>query len=126
MPEPQQNPYPPNVQVELARERNRIAADRSLLSFIRSSTTLIGVGVGIDQVVTLVLPANIPIGGWTYTLSLVLVGLGVSNLLFAALDYQGEMMRLKQPDYSFTPRWSLGAVTGWVLFVIGIVAFIRL
>jgi hypothetical protein len=30
MHEPMQNPYPPNVQANLARERNRIAADRSL------------------------------------------------------------------------------------------------
>lgn len=35
-----QNPYPPNPQPELARERNRIAADRTLLSFVRSSVTL--------------------------------------------------------------------------------------
>jgi putative membrane protein len=46
MHEPMQNPYPPNVQANLARERNRIAADRSLLSFVRNSLTLISVGVG--------------------------------------------------------------------------------
>jgi uncharacterized membrane protein YidH (DUF202 family) len=126
MNEPMQNPYPPNVQDELAHERNHLAADRSLLSFIRISTTLISTGVGFDQVLRILFPTRVYIGAWTYTLSLVLVGLGVINLLFAALDYQGEMKRLQQPQYYFTPRWSLGSITGWTLFFTGLVAFFRL
>ncbi|MBE9138193.1 DUF202 domain-containing protein [Nodosilinea sp. LEGE 07088] len=126
MNEPMQTPYPPNAQVELAHERNRIAADRSLLSFVRNSVTLISTGVGIDQVIGKLSPIAPFINEWVYLLSLVLVGLGVVNLLFAAYDYQGEMERLRQPEYYFTPRWSLGAVTGWTLFITGLVAFIRL
>ncbi|MGB6017597.1 MAG: DUF202 domain-containing protein, partial [Nodosilinea sp.] len=99
MNEPMQNPYPPNAQIELAHERNRIAADRSLLSFIRNSVTLISTGVGIDQVIGRLSPIAPYINEWGYVLSLVLVGLGVVNLLFAARDHQGEMKRLKQPEY---------------------------
>ncbi|MEO1067537.1 MAG: DUF202 domain-containing protein [Cyanobacteria bacterium J06638_6] len=126
MNEPMQTPYPPNVQVELAHERNRIAADRSLLSFVRNSVTLISTGVGIDQVIGKLSPIAPFINEWSYLLSLVLIGLGVMNLLFAARDYQGEMKRLSAPEYHFTPRWSLGAVTGWALFATGLVAFIGL
>ncbi len=126
MNEPMQTPYPPNVQEELAHERNRLAADRSLLSFIRSSVTLIGTGIGVDQVVE-ALSENAPfINQWAYSLSLLLIGLGVINLLFAALDCQGEMKRLKQPQYYFTPRPSLGGITGLALFIVGLVAFLRL
>jgi len=104
MNEPMQNPYPPKVQDELARERNRVAADRSLLSFVRNSVTLITIGVSIDQVVRALASTALFIDAWNYALSLTLIGLGVINLGFAILDYNGEMQRLRQPEYSFTPR----------------------
>jgi putative membrane protein len=126
MNETMQNPYPPNVQDELARERNRVAADRSLLSFVRNSVTLISSGVSIDQIVKALSSTAPFIEAWVYTLSLTLIGLGIINLCFAILDYNGEMKRLRQPEYYFTPRWSLGGVTGWILFVIGSLAFLRL
>jgi len=126
MNEPMQNPYPPKVQDELARERNRVAADRSLLSFVRNSVTLITIGVSIDQVVRALASTAPFIDAWIYALSLTLIGLGVINLGFAILDYNGEMQRLRQPEYSFTPRWSLSGVTGWILFVVGLLAFLRL
>lgn len=126
MNEPMQNPYPPNVQSELARERNRIAADRSLLSFIRNSVTLIGAGVGINQIVSTLVPSAPFMQLWIYGLTLALIGLGLINLSFAIVDYRGEMKRLRQPEYIFTPRWSLGGVTGGVLFMVGLVVFFRL
>jgi putative membrane protein len=125
MHEPMQNPYPPKVQENLAWERNRIAADRSLLSFVRNSLTLISVGVGVDQVVKLIAPSEAT-ALWVRILSLTLIGAGVLNLIFAALDYQGEMQRLKQPEYYFTPRLSLSGVTGLVILVASIYVFGRL
>ena len=124
--EPMQNPYPPNVQDELARERNRVAADRSLLSFVRISVTFMVAGVSIDQVVRALNPTAPFVEAWAYVLSLMLIGLGVMNLCFAVLDYNGEIKRLRQPEYYFTPRWSLGGVTGWMLFFVGLFAFLRL
>ena len=126
MQEPMQTPYPPNVQVELARERNRIAADRSLLSFIRNSVSLIGTGIGLDQVLGRLAPIAPNLNAWIYWLSLTLVGLGVVNLCFAAIDYRSELKRLQQPEYHFTPRWSLGGVTGLVLFIAGTIALLNL
>jgi putative membrane protein len=126
MHEPMQNPYPPNVQAELARERNHIAADRSLLSFVRNSVTLISAGVGIDEILNLLVPVAPFVNEWGYILSLLLVGLGVINLYFAIRDYQGETKRLRQPEYYFTPRWSLGGMTGLALFIVGAIAFFRL
>jgi putative membrane protein len=126
MNEPMTNPYPSNAQAELARERNRIAADRSLLSFIRNSVTLIGAGIGINQIVRTLAPSAPFMQLWVDGLTLALIGLGVINLSFAIVDYQGEMKRLRQPEYYFTPRWSLGGVTGWVLFMVGLIVFFRL
>ena len=124
--QPMQNPYPPNPQPELARERNRIAADRSLLSFVRSSVSLIGLGVGISQISSAYLPIVSYLGYWTYLLSVLMVGLGVITVILAALDYQGELKRLQQSEYYFTPRWSLSGVTGWVILVAGTLTLIQL
>ena len=112
-----------NPQDELARERNHLAADRSLLSFVRSSLTLIGIGVGVDQVVSAIAPSGRFIDTWAYVLSLVLVGLGAITLALAIRDYQGEMNRLKAPVYRYTPRWPLGSTTGLILLGVGIFAF---
>lgn len=121
-----QNPYPPNAQVELARERNHIAAERSLLSFIRNSVNFIGIGFGVDQVLSKLVPGAPYLNLWVHTFSLFLIGLGVVNLVVAVYDHQGEMKRLRQSEYSFTPRWSLGGLTGLLLFIVGSIAFIRL
>ncbi|MGF1518476.1 MAG: YidH family protein [Nodosilinea sp.] len=115
-----------NPQDELARERNHLAADRSLLSFVRSSLTLIGIGVGIDQVVSAIAPAGHFIDIWAYGLSLLLLGLGVVALGLAIHDYQGEMQRLKAPVYRYTPRPALGSTTSLVVLVVGTLAFVWL
>ncbi|MFQ4135944.1 DUF202 domain-containing protein [Nodosilinea sp. PGN35] len=113
-------------QDELARERNHLAADRSLLSFVRSSLTLISIGVAVDQVVSAIAPGGRFIDIWAYGLSLLLVGLGVVTLALAIRDYQGEMQRLKAPVYLYTPRWPLGSTTGLLVLLVGILAFLWL
>jgi putative membrane protein len=115
-----------NPQDELARERNHLAADRSLLSFVRTSLTLIGIGVGIDQVVSAIAPVGYFIDAWAYGLSLLLLGLGVVALGLAIRDYQGEMQRLRAPVYRYTPRGALGGTIGLAVLVVGTLAFVWL
>ncbi|MEB3291237.1 MAG: DUF202 domain-containing protein [Leptolyngbya sp.] len=115
-----------NPQDELARNRNHLAADRSLLSFVRTSLTLIGIGVGVDQVVSAIALNGRFIDTWAYLLSLLLVGLGVLSLALAIRDYQGEMQRLKAPVYCYTPRRALGGLTGLMVLVVGVLAFLWL
>jgi putative membrane protein len=115
-----------NPQDELARERNHLAADRSLLSFVRSSLTLMGIGVGLDQVVSAIAPGGRFINIWAYGLSLAFVGLSVINLGLAIHDYQGEMQRLQAPVYLYTPRLAWGGIMGLVVLVVGTLAFLWL
>ncbi|MBD2105434.1 DUF202 domain-containing protein [Nodosilinea sp. FACHB-13] len=116
--------YPPHAQDALARDRNRLAADRSLLSFVRNSLTLIGLGLGLEQILAALGAHCVDRGidGWAYGLSLVYVGLGVLSLGFAIADYQTEGTHLRAPHYRYRPRWSVAEATGLAIFVTGAVA----
>lgn len=116
--------YPSQAQDDLARDRNRLAADRSLLSFVRNSLTLIGLGLGLEQILA-ALGAHYgdrDINGWAYGLSLVYIGLGVLSLGFAIADYQAERARLRSPHYRYRPRRSLAAAMGLTIFATGSLA----
>ncbi|HEY9763929.1 MAG TPA: DUF202 domain-containing protein [Trichocoleus sp.] len=43
---------PSNVQAQLAKERNRAAAERTLMAWIRTALALISFGFGIDTIVS--------------------------------------------------------------------------
>ncbi|MBD2230215.1 DUF202 domain-containing protein [Phormidium tenue] len=112
------------AQDDLARDRNRLAADRSLLSFVRNSLTLIGLGLGLEQILAALSAhhGDRNIDGWAYGLSLVYVGLGVLSLGFAIADCQAERARLRSPHYRYQPRHSLAAATGLAIFATGVLA----
>lgn len=109
--------------IELAKERNHIAADRTLLAYVRLSLTLIGLGFGVDQTVGLLYStagAAIYPTRFAHFLGLLLVGAGIYALVAAAIDYQGEMRRLQQPEYHFTPRYRLGETVAIALMAIAL------
>jgi putative membrane protein len=124
--EPSQNPYPANSQEELARERNHAAADRSLLSFVRNSLTLMSTGVGLYYISQKIASSGVYIDHCLHALLLALIGLGITSLIFAILDYRAELQRLRQAEYSFCSRWSLAEFTGWAIFLAGLYALLWL
>ena len=120
----------PNFQIELAKERNHIAAERTLLSWIRTSATLIGIGFGVEGIVRklylgieTISPAPILL---VKVFSLLFVLLGTVVAMVAAFDYQGEMNRLQQLEYTYTPRSSLGIKVSGALVIIAISAFLTI
>lgn len=120
----------PNWQTELAKQRNRIAADRTLLAWIRTSVALIGIGFGLERTVSKLYlgvenVSNTP-NFLVKFFSLLIIGTGVFTVLMAALDYQDEMKRLQQPDYYYTPRKSLGIIVAGILVVIAISIFLTI
>ena len=121
------SPTPPNFQTELAKERNHIAANRTLLAWIRTSVALIGVGFGVEQVIARLYEGNdeqIDLTLFTRLLSLSLVALGIFTVSIAALDYQAEMRRLQQADYIYSPRPALGMMVAGTLAIIALGGFI--
>ena len=115
-----------NEKIELAKERNHIAADRTILAYVRLSLTLIGLGFGVDQAVGLLYSKTgeaIAPTQLAHLLGLSLVGLGIYALMGAAMDYQGEMRRLQQREYHFTPRYRLGETVAIALMAIALLTF---
>ena len=125
-----QSNQPPNFQVELAKERNRIAADRTLLSWIRISVSFIGIGFGLEEVITqLYYSLEIAPGASIIPVKvfgLLFMAMGGLLIIVAALEYQGEMKRLEQPEYYYTPRKSLGMIVSGILVMASISIFITL
>lgn len=113
-----------NWQAQLARERNRIAADRTLLAWIRTSLTLIGIGFGVDQIVQIItdqVGAAPDPAKFTKLLAVCFVGLGTTAVIWAIVDYRGELQRLSQAEYTYQPRQPLGVVTAVILILVSLV-----
>lgn len=116
-----------NTQTELAKERNRVAADRTLLAWIRNGMTLIGFGFGLDQILK-ALHSNFgtvtSLKYLTQTLNLAFVGLGAYVVLLAIVDYKDELRRLQQPVYRYQRRLTIGVVVAPALIFLAIGAFV--
>ncbi len=116
-----------DAQTELAKERNRVAADRTLLAWIRCGITLISFGAGLDQILkALYSDLLTATDSWPLikALNLAFVGLGTIILLLAISDYRDELRRFHQPTYRYTPRLTIGMVVTPVLIYLTLGAFV--
>lgn len=125
------DPHPPslNIQTELARERNRAAAERTLMAWIRTSLSLIGFGFGIDRIVAAIhsfqKASDIPPVGLSQILGLAFISLGVYAMVVAAVEHVQQLRQIqRQGNYIYTPRRSLGLTVAVCLICIGIFAFV--
>lgn len=128
------NPFPParkaiDVGIELAKERNRLAAERTLMAWIRTSLAMIGFGFGIDSVVSAILSFQTVSGSvnpvrMSRFLGLAFIALGVYALIAAIVDHTRELRRIRfSPEYTYKPRLSVGITVSIGLLIIGILAF---
>lgn len=122
-------PKPLNIQAELARERNRAAAERTLMAWIRTSLSLISFGFGIDSIVSAIrsfkaAEAINPVR-FSRIFGLAFIALGIYAMIVAALEHRRELWHIQRnADYFYTPRRSLGLTVALSLISIGIFAFI--
>ncbi|MBV8884805.1 MAG: DUF202 domain-containing protein [Chroococcidiopsidaceae cyanobacterium CP_BM_RX_35] len=122
-------PHPPNTQAELAKERNRAAAERTLMAWIRTSLSLISFGFGIDSIVSAIrsfqATENINPVRFSRIFGLAFIALGVYAMIVAAIEHRRELRQIQRnADYFYDPRRSLGFTVAFALIAIGSFAFI--
>ena len=110
---------------ELAKERNRAAAERTLMAWIRTSLSLISFGFGLDKIVAAIRSsAN---GGPVHAeLSVRLVAVafvltGILALLAATQQHRRVLLRLRRSDYTYMEEPSIALATAVLLTLIGLV-----
>jgi putative membrane protein len=89
---------------ELAKERNRAAAERTMNAWIGQSLTLIGFGVAIDRVyqgIRRQLPETDPLTreALTHAISLMFIALGTVLLALALIQHRLEVKSIEREDY---------------------------
>lgn len=129
MNDPSPSSQSPNIQAELAKERNRAAAERTLMAWIRTCLSLISFGFGIDRVVSAIqslqVTRDINSVQLSRILGLAFIALGTYAMIVAAIEHRQELRHIqREENYVYAPRRSLGLVVAIALVGIGIFAFI--
>jgi putative membrane protein len=118
----------PSTTDELARERNRAAADRTLMAWIRTSIAMIGFGFGIGKITDTMEKANAstyadPIHS-AQIFGEALITLGVVSLLAAVVQYWRIVKRIDSEQFVYTQSRALPMMTAISLLLIGLFGFI--
>ncbi len=120
-------PFPPNLTNELAKERNRAAAERTLMAWIRTSLSLISFGFGIDRVVEALdqgLGPQVDHAHLARNLGLSFIAIGTLALLAASFSHREDLRRIQRGDFTYISRLSLSFVVAIALILAGLFAFL--
>jgi len=113
---------------ELARERNREAADRTLLAWIRTSLAMISLGFGIERLGQ----AAVGLDGDVVGLSLLktriagglLISLGIAATLAGIWEHRNMLQAILDKDYRYADRPAIARFMGYALVAVGSAALI--
>ena len=119
-----------NPNTELAKTRNRAAAERTTLAWIRTALALISFGFGLDKIISAIRIA----GGHADSsndmglqlMSMGFIGIGIFTLLIAMRQHKRELIRLRNDPYLYRDEPSLSIATASAVLVIGVMAFLLL
>lgn len=119
----------PSTNTELAKERNRAAAERTLMAWIRTCLSLISFGFGVDRIVTALQRSLIydyiedPLH-LTRILGLSFIGIGTCAMILAALEHRQELRHIQHEVYRYKSRSSLAFLVAVAIFCTGVFAFV--
>ena len=120
-------PEPYNITNELAKERNRAAAERTLMAWIRTSLSLISFGFGIDRIVAAIHGAfetKVDPFHLSRILGLSFIIIGTLALFVAALNHRQDLKQIERGRFTYQSRLSLSFVVAIALMGVGVFAFL--
>ncbi len=122
---PEQEPY--NLNNELAKERTRAAADRTLMAWIRTSLSLIGFGFGIPTIVRTIettrLKPYINPHHFTNIVGLSFIAVGMYAMIAALKEHHRMLRRIQNGHFTYEGS-KTAEIVGVSLLVVGLVSFI--
>jgi putative membrane protein len=111
---------------ELARERNREAADRTLLAWIRTSLAMISLGFGIERLGQAALSFDGKLSGFsplkTQVFGASLIVLGMAATLAGMWEHRLMLTAIRSDDYRYSDRPPIARYMGWALVLVGAAA----
>jgi putative membrane protein len=116
-------PPPLNVANELAKERNREAAERTLMAWIRTALSLIGFGFGIGKLSAYLDAAGLDTSRDPVHTSLIFgssfIVVGIFGLVAATVQHARIMNRLSRPDFAYNAMRPIAMTVASMLILIG-------
>ena len=115
---------------ELARERNREAAERTLMAWIRTALSLIGFGFGIGKLdaylheTDLHTQFDLPHSTLIFGASFIVVG--ILGLLAAIVQHARVLKRLSRPDFAYDAMRPVAMTVAVLLMLIGVFGLIAI
>jgi putative membrane protein len=120
------NGLAPSLSNELARERNREAADRTLLAWIRTSLAMISLGFGIERLGQAALSFDGKLAGFaslkTQVFGASLIVLGMAATLAGMWEHRHMLTAIISNDYRYSDRPPIARYMGWALVLVGAAA----
>jgi len=124
------NETPPKLADVLATERTRMAADRTLMGWIRTALSMIGFGFTIYKFLESFPAKEGPSGIGVLmqhsprTVGLTLISLGVFSLVIACLQHRQYVKKLRS-DQPYRP-WDLGLVVAALIGLLGLAMIVSI
>ncbi len=116
------------VTTELARERNREAADRTLLAWIRTSLAMISLGFGMERLGQ----AAVSLDGGSFSplktklFGATLIGLGIVATLAGMWEHRIVLRAVSKDDYRYSDRPAIARMMGCGIVLVGAAALIAM
>ncbi|MFM7205453.1 MAG: YidH family protein [Planctomycetaceae bacterium] len=121
---------PSSLTNELARERNREAADRTLLAWIRTSLAMISFGFGIERIGQAAVDLDGKLAGFsplkTRIAGSVLVTLGIIATVAGMWEHREVLTAIAREEYRYRERPAIARWMGMGLVGVGIAALVTI